>query len=196
MDASYVSPPPSSRGKATSSESERRGSHHKRTSSISDLSKRAAIERPYLGGDGADEDDEEEDVAFRKDLSGLAPIAPENFIRPIPLARRGSRSEKPNPAFFEPEVRAASPVIAARTLERIPEVVVPAQQTQAQAPQPQTPSKRKRKSRGSISSAPTAAPSAVTRTSAAKKWSISEFIGVFVLAIFVAAITVTLQHSW
>jgi hypothetical protein len=152
------------------------------------LGKRA-VERTYLGGDGADEDDEEDDVAFRADLSGVSPIAPENFIRPIPLARRGSRSEKPNPAFFEPEVRPASPVVPPRALERIPEVVVPAQ--------PQTPNKRKKKSRGSISSSGSSSNvPAVARATVAKKWSISEFIGVFVLAIFVAAITVTLQHSW
>lgn len=189
MDAAYVSPPSSSRGK-TGSESDRRSGHHKRSasSSVSESGKRT-LERPYFGGDGADEDDEEDDVAFRADLSGAAPIAPENFIRPIPLARRGSRSEKPIPAFFEPEVRPASPVVSARPLERIPEVV---------PVQPQTP-KRKKKRGGSISSDSQKGRShapALMRTSGAKKWSISEFIGVFVLAIFVAAITVTLQHSW
>lgn len=147
-----------------------------------------------------DEDEEEDDVAFRADLSGASPIAPENFIRPIPLARRGSRSEKPNPAFFEPEVRAASPVVSARTLDRIPEVL-PQQTQQVQTQQPtqqtSTPSKRKKKSRGnSISSGSSAPPSPRALPASTKKWSISEFIGVFVLAIFVAAITVTLQHSW
>ena len=180
-----MSPPTSSRGKATSSESDRRSGHHKRGGSVNaELGKRSS----YFGGDGADEDDDEEDVAFRADLSGASPIAPENFIRPIPLARRGSRSEKPNPAFFEPEVRPASPVVA-RQIERVPD---------AAPAQPQTPSKRNRKkSRGSISGASgNERGPAISRASVAKKWSISEFIGVFVLAIFVAAITVTLQHTW
>lgn len=184
-DGTYVSPPGSAR--KTSSESERRSHSHKRASSVSD-GKRIVIDRPYFG-DGLDENDDDEDeadVAFRPDLSGATPVAPENFIRPI--ARRGSRSEKPIPAFFEVH---GSPERPTRPEASSPAPIPPTTPTSSSSA-----GKRKKKARSNSNATNNPQAAAKVVVSKSKKWSISEFIGVIVLAIFVAAITVALQHSW
>lgn len=188
LDGAYISPPTSAR--KAGSESERRAHSHKRGGSVSDGKR--TIERPYFGDaiDEHDDDEDEADVAFRPDLSGATPVAPENFIRPI--ARRGSRSEKPIPAFFEvhgtPE-RPSREVTASPV--RLSESAIPTTPTSSSS------SKKRNKKKGrSNSNASSQAQPVSLAASKTKKWSISEFIGVIVLAIFVAAITLALQHSW
>lgn len=184
MDPTYgnISPPGSSRSKTRPSDGKR------------------IIDRPYFEDPEDDEDEEEDDVALRLDLSGAHPIPPENFIRPIP-GRRLSRQEKPDKAFLErfsdttprsgssprsnsPEPSTASPRAGSgsdRGSERAPSPFKPRQ-------------KRKSRSGPSGAAAQAAAQAAMNRGN--HKWSVVDSVSVVVLAIFVAAITVLLQHSW